>query len=169
MSLRDTLYTVHKTLDDAGIDHALIGGLALATLGVHRATFDVDLLVDGKSKQAAMGALLKSGWKLSMETNEVLHFEGRGQVDLLLANRPLSLEMLAQATPGTGGLRCVLPEAIIGLKIQAYKNDKERELQDKADIKALLKKHPNMNWAKVREYADLFGEWHFIDSLRGNK
>jgi predicted nucleotidyltransferase len=166
MSLRDTLYSSHQSLAEAGVDHALIGGLALATLGIHRATFDVDFLVDGASREAATEALEKAGWKLSMKTQEVLHFEGRGRVDLLLANRPLSLEMLAHAPAAEDGLKCVSPEALIGLKIQAYTNDKERELQDKADIKNLVKKYPKMDWEKVRQYADLFGQWPFIESLK---
>jgi predicted nucleotidyltransferase len=101
-----------------------------------------------------------------MQTKEVLHFDGRGRVDLLLANRPLSLEMLSQATRNLDGLKCLLPEAIIGLKIQAFTNDRERELQDKADIKSLVKKYPKMDWEKIRQYADLFDQWPFITALR---
>lgn len=169
MSLRDTLVSAHKTLLTADVEHALIGGLALAMLGIHRTTFDVDFLIDGKKRDKATLALKNNGWTLEMETQEVLHFRGRGSVDLLLANRPLSLEMLSQARVASQGLRCVSPEGLIGLKIQAYSNDRDREFQDKADIKSLVKKYPNMDWKKIKEFADLFGEWDFVSSLRVNK
>ena len=166
MGLRDTLTTVHSCLADAGVQHALIGALGLASLGIHRATTDVDLLVDGREKEIVKKALLGNLWKLAMETDEVLHFEGRGNVDFLLAHRPLSLEMIYSAKVGVLGMKCVSAEGIIGLKIQAYKNDPRREFQDKADIRALMEKYPEMNWDKVKIYADLFDEWPFIDSLR---
>ena len=60
----------------------------------------------------------------------------------------------------------VLIEDLIGLKIQAYKNDSKREFQDKADIQSLLDKYPNLNFDKIKEYADLFSEWNFINELR---
>ncbi len=169
MGLRETLDTVHRTLDAAGIDHALIGGLGLAALGVHRATFDVDLLVSGEQKEEVKTELEKAGWKVAMETAEVLHFEGIGRVDCLLARRPLTLAMLKEAQPAKMGLKCVSPEGIIGLKIQAYKNDSEREFQDKADIKALIEAHPSLDWERIKKYAELFGERPFIESLQKGK
>ena len=169
MGLRDTLETAHRTLEAAAINHALIGGLGLAMLGIHRATFDVDLLIDGKEKAKAKAALETAGWKLAMETEEVMHFDGRGRVDFLLANRPLGLEMLMESLPSKTGIKCVSAEGIIGLKIQAYKNDSERELQDKADIKALIDSDSNLDWKRIKKYADLFGEWPFVQSLRKKK
>lgn len=53
---------------------------------------------------------------------------------------------------------------IIGLKIQAYKNDASRELQDKADIQKLLA-WPKINLVEVKKYADLFCEWPVIEKL----
>ena len=168
MGLRATLEKAHHALSAANVDHALIGGLGLATLGVHRATEDVDFLVDGKDRANAQSALERAGLTLSLATGEVLHFHGFGRVDILLANRPLSLEMLMQARVfPQHGIKCVLAEGLIGLKIQAYTNDKTRELQDKADIKALIDKSVELDWVKVKAYADLFGEWEFINSLRG--
>ena len=56
-------------------------------------------------------------------------------------------------------------EDIIGLKIQAYKNDGSRELQDKADIQKLLAL-PNLDLETIKTYADLFGEWSVIEKLQ---
>lgn len=166
MGLQQILKTTHELLDAAGIEHALIGGLGLAALGIHRATFDVDYLVPGRQKSALKIAMEKAGWKLAMETTEVLHYEGKGRVDFLFANRPLTEEMLQRAQSTKLGIKCIAPEGIIGLKIQAYKNDPEREFQDKADIKSLVDKFSTLDWELVRTYADLFGEWGFVESLR---
>lgn len=40
MDLRGILIEIHLALRDAGVDHALIGGLALASHGAARATVD---------------------------------------------------------------------------------------------------------------------------------
>ena len=47
MDIRSVLLEIHSALREAGIAHALIGGLALAAHGAGRATNDLDLLADG--------------------------------------------------------------------------------------------------------------------------
>ena len=170
MKLRETINLAHKTLLEAGIDHALIGGIALATLGLNRATADVDLLIDGENKELALDVLQKKGFKLALSTKEVLHFDGAGYLDILLANRPMSKAMLGNSFVVKGAklnIKCVGPEDIIGLKIQAYVNDRSRELQDKADIKAVFELHRDLSIDKVKEYAELFNEWATIKLLLG--
>ena len=166
MGLKDTLNLAHQTLYKAGIDHALIGGLGLAMLGIHRATFDVDFLIDGENRGDTINVMSAAGWNLAMETENVLHFEGKGRVDFLLANLPLSKQMLKEAAQTNLGIKNVKAEGIIGLKIQAYKNDVDRELQDKADIKSIIDKNSNLNWVQVKTYADLFGEWEWLKTLK---
>lgn len=167
MGLRQTLTQSHEALERAGVAHALIGGMGLAALGIHRATEDVDYLVHDDHKEKAQQALEGAGWKMVFQTEEVLHFEGKGRVDLLLARRPLSHEMLTGAgSDGKTGIPHVRPEGIIGLKIQAFVNDKKREFQDKADIQAIVTRFPDLDWDKVKIYADLFDQWGFLQSLR---
>ncbi len=167
IDIRKTLEKAHESLQNANIEHALIGGLALATLGINRATADVDFLIDGIDKEKAKKVLINSGFKLKFETKEVLQFEGIGFLDILLANRPLSKEMLkaAKIFPEIN-IKCLGPEDIIGLKIQAYKNNPKREFQDKADIQSLIEKHENLNWNKIKQYADLFDEWEVVEGIR---
>lgn len=50
MNLRSTLKLAHSLLEENQIDHALIGGLALACYGSTRATVDLDLIVREESK-----------------------------------------------------------------------------------------------------------------------
>jgi hypothetical protein len=167
MSIHKTLALAVKALTEAGIDHALIGGMALGGLGIHRATADVDFLIDGEKKDLAREILSKNGFSLVTETAEVLHFSGFGPLDLLLARRNSTREMLkhAKILPKLG-VKCLAPEDIIGLKIQAYINEPRRALQDKADIASLIQMHKSMDWTRIRCYADMFGEWPEIEKLR---
>ena len=166
-SIKDTLFVAHRALGEVGIDHALIGGLALGGLGVHRATFGVDLLVPDAERDDARRVLTENGFVLESQTPETLHFSGRGALDILLANRPRSLEMLSRATllPGLE-VKCVRAEDMIGLKIQAYVNNPKRELQDKADIAALIEARDDLDWGRIQEYADLFSQWPAIEELK---
>lgn len=166
-SLSKTLKRAKTALDSRGISYALIGGLALGGRGVHRATMDVDLLVDGQKREAARSVLENAGFKLKAETAEVMHFTGRGDLDLLFANREPTRQMLSKAeTLPTLQIKCVSAEDLIGLKIQAYVNNPKRVLQDKADIVALIEKNPQLDWQLVKQYADIFGEWPTIQELR---
>lgn len=169
IDLRKTLITASQALKTAQIKHALIGGFALSVHGYHRSTVDVDFLADGSKKQEIKNILTGLGFSIVHESDEVLQFTGPGRLDILLANRPLSLEMLDRASNQNSlQIYVVCPEDIIGLKIQAYKNDPGRELQDKADIQQLLLKN-TLNFELIKKYADLFDEWETIQKLRGNK
>ncbi|MEQ1664157.1 MAG: hypothetical protein ABL927_02125 [Bdellovibrionales bacterium] len=169
IDLRKTLNFAHSALNDNGIAHALIGGFAMAVYGQHRTTVDIDFLADGSKKDQIKNVLIKNGFKLTHESREVLQFEGVGFVDILLANRPMSLEMLKNANENIElGMYVIKPEDIIGLKIQAYINDPSRELQDKADIQNLLKLS-GLNFSVIKKYADLFQEWPVIEKLKVQK
>jgi len=169
MSLRKTLALAHEILQQNNIDHALIGGFALAVYGQHRATSDIDFLADGAKKDLIKTKILRAGFQLTHESAEVLQFAGIGLLDILLANRPLSKEMLKNAIDNSIlGLHVLRAEDIIGLKIQAYKNDSARELQDKADIQKLLL-HNQLDLEQVKKYADLFQEWEVIQKLSRTK
>lgn len=168
MNLRAILEKSHQVLKEQQVSHALIGGFALAVLGVHRATDAVDYVIDEAQKEAAKRALVNAGWKIELETDEVIHLGGPGNLDILVARRPLSQKMLRDSKPIPPlGINCLSAEAIIGLKIQAYKNDPTREFQDKADIQSLIQKHgASLNWDEIKTYADLFGEMPFLERLR---
>lgn len=166
-SIKKTLEEAHIALNEAGIDHALIGGLSLSHYGIHRATQDVDLLVNGLDKNAIKESLIEAGFKLYVETEEAMHFTGEVNLDLLLAHRAPSLAMLDNAfISEILNVKCVKAEDIIGLKIQAYKNNPKRMLQDKADIQSIISKNKDLDWAKIKQYADIFDEWNTIEELR---
>ena len=167
MTIENTLSLAAKALKSEKITFALIGGFALAAHGVVRATQDIDLLVDGTKKKLAKNAMAESGFKVNFENEEVMHLSGPGHLYILFANRDSTMDMLVRARPlNDFPVPVVSPEDLIGLKIQAYKNDPRREFQDKADIQALLEKTANLNFDLIKKYADIFGEWSFIVELR---
>ena len=163
----DKLKMVSGILDKAGIDHAIIGGLALAAHGVQRFTNDIDFILEGEQRLVAKSSLLAHGFRLHFESHEVMQFTGDVDVDIILANRPMSQSMLKEAKalePFT--IKTVGVEALIGLKIQAYSNDKKREYKDKADIAALIEKAESIDWNQIKVYADLFDQWDEILSIK---
>ena len=52
--------------------------------------------------------------------------------------------------------------------IQAYKNAPHRALQDKADIQFIISQVSDLNWDKIKSYADLFNEWEVICEIKNN-
>ncbi len=171
MGIKATLQRISNLLTDQQIDHALIGGLALSAFGINRATFDIDFLIDSTQKEKAKVLLSKNNFTLYHESQEVLQFEGMAQIDFLLAQRPLSIEMLKNAVLiPLLGVKIVQLEDLIGLKIQAYSNDPQREFKDKADIYSLFKVNStSLDWEKIKKYADLFNKWAEIKEIRDKK
>lgn len=167
MNLRNTLKLAHSLLVDNNIEHALIGGLALACYGSTRATVDLDLLIHEEHKEKVKKLFQMNALMLVNETEEVLQFSGIGYVDVLLARRPLSQKILSHANSGgPEGIRFVQVEDLIGLKIQAYVNDPTRELQDKADIQFLIENVDKLDWDRIKTYADLFNQWEAINEIK---
>lgn len=167
MDLRNTLKFVHNIFNDNNIKHSLIGGLGLACYGSTRATVDLDLLIHEDDKDLAKSILIKNGFVLSAESKEILQFSGLGYVDLLIARRPISQDILKQSLEGgPEGINFVRAEDLIGLKIQAYKNDPSRELQDKADIQWLIENQADLDWKLIKEYSELFEEWECIYEIK---
>ena len=167
MNIFEYLKKIHHLLSQEGIDFAIIGGLALGAHGVQRFTNDIDILIDGTDRLRLKQLMLKSGFHIFAESTEIIQFSGDIAVDVLCANRPISLSMLSDAKlyPALN-IKVVGPEQIIGLKIQAYCNDPKRIFRDKADIAALIEKNQNLDWIKIKAYADLFEQWPTMLSLR---
>lgn len=85
----------------------------------------------------------------------------------LIARRPISKEILRLSnTNGPEGINFVRAEDLIGLKIQAYKNDDSREFQDKADIQFLIESQDDLDWNLIKSYAELFNEWKVINEIK---
>ena len=58
---------------------------------------------------------------------------------------------------GSTEIYVVEPEDLIGLKIQAMANDRDRYYQDMADIQMIIKnKYEILNFNRIKEYFELF-------------
>ncbi len=170
MSLESFLNETHALLEDAQIRHALIGGFAMAALGHARATNDVDFLVDGRRHQQVLKRFLNAGFEVFFHSEEVLQLNRDHPLDLLFANRPVAQEMLSRAAtlPKYRGIPVLDAADMIGLKIQAYKNNPRRELAELADILKLVELCKNLDRSRVMQYAEIFNEQDRLNNLLGD-
>ena len=171
MDLRSVLIDVHTALRDAGIDHALIGGLALAAHHCERATVDLDLLADGARSDDVDRLLTARGYACLQRTENIGNYASedpaRGRVDFLFALRSYGRAMLARAqTYAVLDLRLRVVDAadLIGLKVQSSSNDPSRRRRDLADIERLLAR-AEVDLERVREYFRLFDREKELDAL----
>jgi len=159
------------------VDFALIGGFALAAAGYSRATDDIDFLVnkaDWPKVKKLMGTLR---YDLRHESEDAGNFFGKdaemGRVDYLLAHRKYAKAMLGRAKKsdsikGAGKIKVLIPEDLIGLKVQASSNDPLRYFRDMADIESMLVANQGkLNMKLIREYFKIFDrETELDDTLK---
>lgn len=156
-------------LNGAAVEFALIGGLALASHKVVRATRDIDLLIDSSDAdrvdQLLAGLAYRSVYRSADAAN---HLRGDERVDLLYANRPIARRLLRNAAErhtSFGDLRVISAEGLIAFKLQGLVND-PRRTQDLEDIRALLRANgDSLNMPEVREYFALFQREGLLDEL----
>lgn len=155
-----------ETFQREKIDFALIGGFALQASGVTRTTRDIDLLILSENSRKIKDIMLKHGYKLIHESEDVLNFLSDkielGRVDFLLAHRKYAIQMLKRAEEKEVigkefKIKVLRVEDQIGLKVQSSSNDPQRLHQDMADIEWLIKNnYPKLDIELLREYFRLF-------------
>ena len=171
MDVRAVLLEIHAALLEARIEHALIGGLALAAHGSSRATVDVDFLADGDRADDVDRLLQARGYTCLQRNEWVGNYASdrpeQGRVDFLFARqahgramlgRANAVELLGQQVP------VVDASDLIGLKVQSSSNDPSRRHRDLADIEWLLR-HAALDLDRVRDYFRLFDREKEIDAL----
>jgi hypothetical protein len=177
MNFKEVLRILLKRFSEAGVQPALSGALALSTMGVFRFTRDIDFVLrveDADGVDHIMGDLCYE--KQEFSTHEIVSYSSPlkifGQVDFLLAKRKYTQGMLQRARvvpvlDGELSVKTLLPEDVIGLKVQAIANDPAgRYAVDAPDIQQLLGLHRDrLDMTLVREYfrifqkEDLLNEW----------
>ncbi len=160
---------VAVALHAIGARFALIGGLALASHKVVRATQDVDLLVDAEKADEIEAELRRLGYRrLHRSADAANYARGDERIDLLYASRPIArrlLEHAAELETALGELRVVSAEGLIGFKLQGITNDPGRT-QDLEDIRALLRANrPTLDMEEVRGYFRIFKRESLLDEL----
>lgn len=163
------LSEIQRALNEAGVQSALIGGLALSSHKVIRATQDIDLLVDVNAADIVDQEVIRLGYKCLYRTAEVGNYQRQDErLDFLYASRPIARRLLTQAVAvntSLGVIRVISGEGLIGFKLQGFAND-PRRTQDMEDIKALI--HANrdtLNKEELREYFKLFNREALLDEL----
>jgi hypothetical protein len=164
-----------ESFNKAGVDFALIGGFALHTMGVMRATGDIDFLIAKEDMPKVKKIMLSYGYELLHESEDVANFISKmgelGRIDFLLAHRKYAKLMLARAKEKTildngPKIKIIRPEDLIGLKVQSSSNDPKRYHQDMADIEAIMRaNYKNLDINLLREYFALFEREKELDDI----
>ena len=140
--LGEQLSELIAALRQIGVRYALIGGLALASHNVIRATQDVGLLIEAEKADEIDAKLAELGYRcLHRSADAANYLRGDQRVDLLYAHRPVAKRLLggaAELNTSLGNLCVISTEGLIGFKLQGLVND-PRRTQDLEDIRALLR------------------------------
>ncbi len=173
MDFKQTLLLVINEMNNQMVDYALIGGFALGLYGVDRSTSDLDFMINFKDIDKIKEILLENGFELLFFSDNVLQFvspiKDFGEIDVLVAKREISINMLENAVNksifgGSIDIRILKPEDLIGLKLQAIKNDFSRESIDRSDIKYLLG-NISLDINKIKNYAKILNMTDYFDKI----
>jgi predicted nucleotidyltransferase len=171
MNFPKVIQLLQKEFAERNIDFALVGGLAIHALGISRTTRDVDGMAF-LSNAADIDAIMKKlGYETLQRTEDIGNYLSKdwemGRIDILFAHRPYAISMLQRAQEKSlfgGKIKVLMPEDIVGLKVQAIANNPERTHKDMADIETLLRLYgKTLDWKLVQEYFhafDLEKEFH---------
>ena len=176
MDFKTVLSTLLKRFEERRVRYGLMGGFALGLWGVPRSTADLDFLVHREDLDVIDAVMRELGYELKFRSDNVSQYVASlkvfGELDFLHAFRKAGLEMLERAVEKAifGGelkIRVLRPEDLIGLKLQAIKNDPARKGQDVADIKALASaQRGNLDWALIAQYAEILEAGELLRELR---
>ena len=152
---------------------ALIGGLALASHGVVRATRDVDFLIDADDADRLHDILIGLGYRCVHRSPDAANYlRGEGGFDVLYAHRPVARRLLSEADErqtGFGRLRVIGAEGLIAFKLQGYVNDPTR-VRDLDDLRALFKANAGrLDMDEVRRYFALFDREDLLEALKDGR
>jgi hypothetical protein len=124
------LEEVIATLSKMDARFALIGGLALASHKVIRATQDIDLLTDSERADDIDRELVALGYRCMHRSPDAGNYlRGDERVDFIYASRPAARGLLNNAAAvqtAFGEVRVVSTEGLIGLKLQGFVNNPRR-------------------------------------------
>ncbi|MGC8729659.1 MAG: nucleotidyl transferase AbiEii/AbiGii toxin family protein [Elusimicrobiales bacterium] len=175
MDFEKTLRFLIRNFKEKNIDYALIGGFALGVFGITRTTIDMDFLVDGE-KVDELKKILNLKYKITNENENVLQFSSKEKsycsIDFLVAKREISKNILKKAVEISVfeddlKIKVARKEDIIGLKVQAIKNNPKRYIKEIYDIEVVMERYgKKLNWEKIEEYFRLFDMGKDYEELR---
>lgn len=147
MVLLDELRAVLGALDDAGVDYALVGALAVAVWGAPRATKDIDLLIRSEDLAGARAAIRERGFTLDAlplefkdgtSVHRVNKIDAAGDlmtVDLMLVDPNLESVWASRVRLpfGDGQVSVISRDALIGMKARAARPHDLMDIQNLKD------------------------------------
>jgi hypothetical protein len=145
LDLFESLFEVVAELERDGIEHALVGGLAVAVHGAPRATTDIDLLIPPGEADRAVTAIKRAGFPFEalpltfrdgtrLRRVSRVHEGETLTVDLILADtnlEPVWRSRTRYESEGGRAIWVIGREALIAMKLQAGR------AQDLADVERL--------------------------------
>jgi len=163
------LFREHK------IPYALIGGLALGMHGIIRATQDIDFIIPLEDIRKVEDFLLGHGYQKLYRSDEVASYVSDnfelGRIDFILAHRKYAKAMINNAVTinmedGREKVNVASLEDLIGLKLQAYYNRKDRKTDDIKDIENIIgQSKSKLDYDKVREYFSIFNAMDMLNKM----
>jgi len=179
MDFKIVLKKLLAAFEEQQVRYALMGGFAMGLWGVSRATVDLDFLVHREDMTRVSDIMRPMGYECRYHTENVSQYASplgiMGGVDFLHAFREASLGMLERAVEkeifgGTMKVRTLIPEDIIGFKLQAIYNNPQRRTVDRADIEMLVALHRDrLDGDLLRRYFALFEMDDYYRELFGGE
>jgi hypothetical protein len=177
MDFKLILQKLLTAFEKDGIRYGLLGGFAMGLWGGSRSTVDLDFLVHRDDMQKVHGIVTALGYEVHQQTENVSQYTSPlkifGGIDFIHAFREASVEMLQRAVEkdifsGMLKIKTLIPEDIIGLKIQAVYNNPSREKIDMPDIELLVSvNRKNLDWELLEKYFRIFNMQDEYKRLRG--
>lgn len=178
MEFSVVLKTVFKDLNQEEVNYGLIGGFALSVSGIVRSTVDIDLLLLSDDLSKLQKILSHYSYICVFKNDNISQYVSElkpfGQIDVIHAFREASVGMLSRKKKVSvlqeQEVNVLQLEDIIGLKLQAIRNDPRREAIDRSDIELILKhKHSesqDIHWELLEEYYTLFDDEKALQELK---
>jgi hypothetical protein len=158
------------------IAYGLIGGYAVGLWGVPRGTVDMDFLVRRDDMGKVHSIMESLGYENVFASENVTQYVSPiamfGEIDFVHAFREAALAMLARTVEKTlfsdgVSIKVVLPEDLIGLKLQAFVNNPDRSGLDRYDIEKLMELHgKTLDWKLVTQYFEIFESMELFEELK---
>lgn len=174
MDFKTVISSLLQRFKEHRVRYGLMGGFALGLWGVARSTVDLDILVH-RDDLAKIDTIMKDlAYECKFRSENVAQYTsplGRyGEVDFLFAFREASRGMLERSVEkkifgGELAIKVLLPEDLIGLKLQAIKNNPARREQDMADIKALCAVQRELDWRLIRQYGEILDAQNLLKEI----
>ena len=176
MDFKRVIELIVTNFDRCKLEYAFIGGFALGAWGIQRGTMDIDLLINARDLPTVDAIMAAHLYRLRHRTENVSQFvadvKPLGSIDLLHAFRAHALAMLQRARrlpffETRLQIPVAIPEDLMGLKLQAMRNNPSRQPLEIADIHLLMRQcAATMDWELAEHYFVLFGQQQLFQELR---